>query len=32
VAFQAHHLPSGAYFYQIEAGDFRQIRQMLLMK
>ncbi|MDZ4701359.1 MAG: S8 family serine peptidase [Rhodothermales bacterium] len=32
VQFQAHNLPSGAYFYKIEAGSFSQIRQMLLMK
>ena len=32
VQFQSHNLPSGAYFYKIEAGAFSQIRQMLLMK
>ncbi len=32
VQFQSHNLPSGAYFYKIEAGSFSQIRQMLLMK
>ncbi|MEZ4699840.1 MAG: S8 family serine peptidase [Rhodothermales bacterium] len=32
VQFRADNLPSGAYFYKIEAGSFQQIRQMLLMK
>jgi subtilisin family serine protease len=32
VVFQANNLPSGAYFYKIEAGEFQQIRQMLLLK
>jgi hypothetical protein len=32
VAFEAGALPSGVYFYQIEAGVFRAVRQMLLLR
>lgn len=32
VQFNAQNLPSGAYFYRIEAGDFVQMRQMTLLK
>ncbi|MCB0283181.1 MAG: T9SS type A sorting domain-containing protein [Calditrichaeota bacterium] len=32
VNFDATHYASGVYFYQIEAGDFVQIRKMLLVK
>jgi hypothetical protein len=30
--FEAGHLPSGLYFYQLTAGDFVQTRSMILMK
>ncbi len=32
LAVQADKLPSGVYFYRLKAGDFRQVRKMLLMK
>jgi len=32
VAFEAGGLPSGVYFYRIEAGAFRAVRQMLLLR
>ncbi len=32
VVFNASTLASGAYFYKIEAGDFVQIKKMLLLK
>ena len=32
VPFDAAHLASGTYFYRLEAGRFRSIRQMLLIK
>ncbi len=32
VQFNAQNLPSGTYFYRIEAGDFVQMRQMTLLK
>jgi len=32
VNFNASNLPSGIYFYKIQAGDFTDIRKMLLMK
>jgi hypothetical protein len=30
--FNASHLASGAYFYRIEAGDFRAVKKMMLLK
>jgi hypothetical protein len=32
VDFNALNLPSGAYFYRIEAGDFKAVKKMLLLK
>ncbi len=32
VAFEAGALPSGVYFYRLEAGVFREVRQMLLLR
>ncbi|OQA67859.1 MAG: hypothetical protein B6D44_16675 [Ignavibacteriales bacterium UTCHB2] len=32
VNFNASMLPSGVYFYSMEAGDFKSVRKMLLMK
>ncbi|MBE0538725.1 MAG: T9SS type A sorting domain-containing protein [Ignavibacterium sp.] len=32
INFNASHLSSGVYFYSIEAGDFKAVRKMLLMK
>lgn len=32
IQFRASHLPSGIYFYQIQAGDWKAIKQMVLMK
>jgi hypothetical protein len=32
VRFNGGHLPSGIYFYAIHAGDFHQVRKMLLIK
>lgn len=32
VTWQAQHRPSGLYLYRIQAGDFVQIRQMMLVK
>lgn len=32
VTIQAETLPTGVYFYRIKAGDFKQVRKMLLMK
>lgn len=32
VTFNASSLPSGAYFYSIESGDFTQVKKMLLTK
>ncbi len=30
--FEANRFPSGVYFYQLEAGSFRQVKKMVLMK
>ncbi|MCP5062250.1 MAG: T9SS type A sorting domain-containing protein [Ignavibacteriae bacterium] len=32
VSFDANNLPSGLYFYKIQAGEFTETRKMLLMK
>ena len=32
VGFEAGALPSGVYFYRLEAGVFQAVRQMLLLR
>jgi hypothetical protein len=32
ISFNASNMPSGLYFYKIEAGQFSQIRKMMLVK
>lgn len=32
IIFDASKVPSGVYFYSIQAGDFKQIKKMILMK
>jgi hypothetical protein len=32
VVFDASKLSSGVYFYKLEAGDFRSIKKMMLLK
>ncbi len=32
IEFNASNLASGAYFYRIEAGEFRDIKRMILIK
>ncbi|MBU1638255.1 T9SS type A sorting domain-containing protein, partial [bacterium] len=32
ITFDASLLPSGIYFYRLEAGDFTAIKKMVLMK
>jgi hypothetical protein len=32
VRFEAGHLRSGTYLYRLEAGDFVQVRRMVLLK
>jgi hypothetical protein len=32
IIFDASKIPSGVYFYSIQAGDFKQIKKMILMK
>jgi hypothetical protein len=32
INFDASHLPSGIYFYKLEAGGFSQINKMILLK
>jgi hypothetical protein len=32
VEFDANGLPSGIYFYKLQAGSFRQIKKMILLK
>ncbi|MBK8984238.1 MAG: T9SS type A sorting domain-containing protein [Ignavibacteria bacterium] len=31
IEFNANNLSSGVYFYKIEAGDFKAVKQMLLL-
>lgn len=30
--FEGQHIPTGVYFYQLEAGNFREVKKMLLLK
>jgi hypothetical protein len=32
VQFDGSGLPSGVYFYKIDAGDFREVRKMVMLK
>jgi hypothetical protein len=32
VTFFGHNLPSGIYFYRITAGEFQEVRKMLLLQ
>jgi hypothetical protein len=32
VQFNGRHLPSGVYFYRLEAGEYVKVRKMLLVK
>jgi hypothetical protein len=32
VTFDASNIPSGIYFYSIEAGDFKSVKKMTLLK
>ena len=32
IEFNASNLPSGVYFYQLQAGDFVQTKKMMLLK
>lgn len=32
VTFDAHHLPSGVYFYRLQAGTYTQTKKLLLLK
>ena len=32
VEFNAHHLPSGVYFYQMEADNFVETKKLVLMR
>jgi hypothetical protein len=30
--FEANNLPSGVYYYQLVAGEFNQVKKMILLK
>ena len=32
IQWEARNLPTGVYFYQLIAGDFREVKQMILIK
>ena len=32
VEFTAKYLPSGVYYYRIQAGDYQEVKKMILMK
>jgi hypothetical protein len=32
IEFNASSLPSGVYFYRLQAGDFTSVRKMILLK
>jgi len=32
IEFNAHNLSSGIYFYRIEAGEFQDVKKMILLK
>jgi len=32
ISFDAGYLSTGVYFYKIEAGDFKDIKKMILLK
>ncbi|MCK4826075.1 T9SS type A sorting domain-containing protein [bacterium] len=32
ISFNAHALPSGIYFYRIEADEFQDVKKMILLR
>ncbi|MEZ4689580.1 MAG: T9SS type A sorting domain-containing protein [Ignavibacteria bacterium] len=32
VSFDGNNLPSGAYFYRLESGEFKEVKRMILVK